>query len=225
MNSSNEGEPATKKQRVTPSKVIDKVIASILALGQPSSAVAVHKYCKEMWGYDNIKTIRKLFKERGDGALEAVTAHKCWVTGVERNPEPVQPSVSIEETREGEGNPVESGDVVVINYSLALAAAPTTVVEKGKGFDFTVAAGTHCAKLLSPNLDLLCSLTQIHSPPCGLGDVIKGMDAGVKGMKLGARRKIQVPWSLGYGKRGSKPDIPPEADLIFNIELVAHTST
>ena len=53
--------------------------------------------------------------------------------------------------------------------------------------------------------------------------MIKGMDAGVKGMKLGGKRVIRVPWSLGYGKRGSKPDIPPEADLVFTIELIMHT--
>eukprot|EP00039_Didymoeca_costata_P010584 m.142751 g.142751 ORF g.142751 m.142751 type:complete len:61 (-) comp14887_c0_seq2:14-196(-) len=48
---------------------------------------------------------------------------------------------------------------------------------------------------------------------------MKGMNAGLKGMKKGEKRTIKVPWQLGFGKRGSKPDIPPEADLIFKIAL------
>ncbi|KAI8613515.1 hypothetical protein BC830DRAFT_1052311, partial [Chytriomyces sp. MP71] len=52
------------------------------------------------------------------------------------------------------------------------------------------------------------------------GEVIKGFDQAVLGMRVGARRIAQVPASLGYGKRGSPPEIPPSADLIFDITLV-----
>ncbi len=53
----------------------------------------------------------------------------------------------------------------------------------------------------------------------GEGEVIKGLDAGVLGMRVGGRRTVTIPSSLGYGKRGSKPDIPPNAVLIFDITL------
>eukprot|EP01101_Sappina_pedata_P006114 TRINITY_DN2959_c0_g1_i1.p2 TRINITY_DN2959_c0_g1~~TRINITY_DN2959_c0_g1_i1.p2 ORF type:complete len:308 (-),score=166.26 TRINITY_DN2959_c0_g1_i1:130-1053(-) len=53
----------------------------------------------------------------------------------------------------------------------------------------------------------------------GIGEVVKGMDLGVEGMKEGGKRRIVIPSALGYGKRGAGKDIPPNADLIFDLEL------
>ncbi|KAJ3297620.1 hypothetical protein HDU79_002794 [Rhizoclosmatium sp. JEL0117] len=51
------------------------------------------------------------------------------------------------------------------------------------------------------------------------GEVIRGLDQGVIGMRVGSKRIVQIPASLGYGKRGSPPEIPSNADLVFEIEL------
>ena len=53
----------------------------------------------------------------------------------------------------------------------------------------------------------------------GAGDVIKGWDRGIKGMRVGGRRKLFVPPKMGYGMKGSAPDIPPGATLHFDITL------
>ena len=53
----------------------------------------------------------------------------------------------------------------------------------------------------------------------GAGEVIKGMEA-IVGMQVGGRRKLVIPASLGYGRRGSAPDIPPGAILCFDITLL-----
>jgi FKBP-type peptidyl-prolyl cis-trans isomerase len=97
--------------------------------------------------------------------------------------------VEIEEKKEGEGECVENGDNVVIAYKGSLTNG--VKFDSGKDFKFEV----------------------------GAKDVIKGMDRGVLGMKVGGRRLIRIPSALGYGKRGSAPDIPPDSDLIFDITL------
>ena len=56
--------------------------------------------------------------------------------------------------------------------------------------------------------------------PLGVGRVIKGWDQGVQGMKVGGQRTLIIPSSMGYGKRGAGNDIPPNATLVFDVELM-----
>ncbi|TMW68719.1 hypothetical protein Poli38472_006187 [Pythium oligandrum] len=105
----------------------------------------------------------------------------------------VHKGVTIEETAVGKGQPVQRGKKVSILYRGRL--------ENGKQFD----ANQNRKKPFSFR----------H----GIGDVIKGMDIGIEGMRAGGKRTITIPGHLGYGRQGAPPSIPGNATLIFDIEL------
>lgn len=58
----------------------------------------------------------------------------------------------------------------------------------------------------------------------GAGQVIKGWDQGIPGMKVGGKRKLTIPWQDAYGEKGSPPSIPSKAALKFDVELLEITA-
>jgi FKBP-type peptidyl-prolyl cis-trans isomerase len=102
----------------------------------------------------------------------------------------------------GAGDLAESGKDVVVHYTgwLFDAAAPDN---KGRKFD---------------------SSRDRNDPfafPLGAGHVIQGWDQGVVGMRVGGQRRLVIPPELGYGARGAGGVIPPNATLVFDVELLA----
>ena len=95
----------------------------------------------------------------------------------------------------GEGVEAQDFNKVVVNY--------TGKLEDGSVFDSSLKPGR-----------------EPFTFTLGVGSVIKGWDMGVKGMKVGGKRKLKIPAELGYGAKGAGNVIPPNATLIFDVELL-----
>jgi FKBP-type peptidyl-prolyl cis-trans isomerase len=101
----------------------------------------------------------------------------------------------------GTGDAITAGKIAVVNYTgwLYEAAAKDN---KGKQFDSSLTTG------------------QPFRFPVGAGQVIKGWDQGVVGMKIGESRRLIIPADLAYGDSGAGGVIPPGATLVFDIDLL-----
>ncbi len=99
-----------------------------------------------------------------------------------------------EELTEGEGEAATAGNAVTVHY--------TGWLIDGNKFDSSV------------------DRKDPFSFPLGGGRVIRGWDEGVAGMKVGGRRKLTIPPQLAYGAAGAGGVIPPNATLVFEIELL-----
>jgi len=96
--------------------------------------------------------------------------------------------------RVGNGDVAKEGSHVRVHYTgwLTTGKKFDSSVDAGKPFDFRI----------------------------GNGEVIKGWEEGVAGMRVGGKRQLRIPPGLGYGADGYPPDIPPNATLIFDIKLL-----
>lgn len=103
-----------------------------------------------------------------------------------------------EDHKVGDGTEAVAGKMVDVHYTGWLDDNG----KKGKKFDSSVDRG------------------RPFNFPLGAGRVIKGWDEGVAGMKVGGKRTLMIPANLGYGARGAGNAIPPNANLIFDVELL-----
>ena len=104
------------------------------------------------------------------------------------------PELLIEDIEPGEGESVKSGDTVVVHYvgMLEDGSVFDSSHDRGRTFSFTV----------------------------GKGRVISGWEIGIENMQEGGKRRLTIPPELGYGESGVRGMIPPNATIIFEIEVV-----
>lgn len=102
--------------------------------------------------------------------------------------------LQIEDMIEGPGDEATTGKTAVVHYTgwLTDGTKFDSSLDSGQPFEFTI----------------------------GAGQVIPGWEQGVAGMKVGGKRKLIIPPSLGYGEQGAGGVIPPNATLVFEVELL-----
>ncbi|NIA00277.1 FKBP-type peptidyl-prolyl cis-trans isomerase [Massilia sp. CCM 8734] len=116
--------------------------------------------------------------------------------------EPVLDPLVATDIKVGSGAEATAGSKVFVHYTGWLYK-PMATRQRGRQFDSSLSRGAPLEFVL------------------GTGRVIKGWDQGVLGMKVGGKRTLVIPSYLAYGKRGAPGGgIPPDADLIFDVELV-----
>merc|ERR1711983_102704 len=103
--------------------------------------------------------------------------------------------IQVEDLKEGNGPEAKRGKMVGMYYEGKLKS-------NGKTFDKNLGGKPFKFRL-------------------GAGEVIKGWDVGVDGMKVGGKRRLTIPASFAYGKQGAAPEIPPNATLVFDVECKA----
>jgi len=126
-------------------------------------------------------------------AFFLITRPKELNAPTEQNSQQKMDEVKIEVLQQGTGDAVsKNGDQLTVNY--------TGTFENGTQFDSSVGRAPFTFTL-------------------GAGQVIKGWDLGMLNMKVGEKRKLTIPYSLGYGENGYGP-IPAKATLLFDVELL-----
>jgi hypothetical protein len=208
----------TSTSTATPKSVLEKIVRAVRQ--QPPSGAtggvsrqAITKYLKAEFDYDNANAVKVALKRGVSTGVLVQTGQSFRVKDdpvrqpevVPGDEEPLQiinvkskAKAKVKGSTETKANMndetaaimrAERGDVVTVNYIGTLKDG--TQFDAAKSFTFML----------------------------GAGDVIKGWDQGLIGMTVGSKRKLVVPSRLGYGKRGSSPDIPPNATLHFDITM------
>ncbi len=133
--------------------------------------------------------------------LSLLFASICLPTLAGAEPPVSPPELVITDLVVGEGEAIAAGSTAVVHYTGWLFD-PAAEDGKGAKFDSSLDRG------------------QPFRFPLGAGRVIGGWDQGVAGMQVGGQRRLLIPPQLGYGSRGAGGVIPPNATLLFDVELL-----
>eukprot|EP00854_Cymbomonas_tetramitiformis_P006000 gene6000-7212_t len=170
---------------------LDKIEVAIRAL-KDRGGQALAKYLKSEFDFANTVALKKAFKTGVDSGRLLQRAQSFTLPGLEFADATGDDTTKQEDLKLGKEDASEAtvGATVTMKYVGTLLSGER--FDAASKFTFTL----------------------------GAGEVIKGWERGVPGLRVGGRRRLTVPPKEGYGKRGSPPEIPPDATLVFDITLL-----
>jgi len=143
---------------------------------------------------DTVKTVSQDVKKTSEPTAQPQKESQTTTTNSNNEKKPME--LEIKTTKEGTGTRViKSGDTISVHYTGKLTDGTKfdSSVDRGTPFEFTI----------------------------GQGMVIQGWEKGFLGAKVGEKRTLTIPSEMGYGARGAGASIPPNATLIFDVEVMA----
>ena len=174
-----------------PKTVLDKVVDAIKTLAEPGGASrpGITKCVQSLHGEVSPALLKKALAQGVKKGVLVQTGQRFSVVGMVIAPR-AEESVTKTVLKEGSGAAAGEGDTVDMAY-VGTLSSDGSQFDRAAHFQFQL----------------------------GAGEVIKGWDKGIAGMRVGEKARLEVPSKLGYGGRGAGPEIPPHSDLVFLVTL------
>lgn len=188
-----------KKKKNLPHPAVLKagefIVPTIIALALISSIIMVYTVMKPAEDQPTSETdISQLTTEEIQELIDS-SQEDSKSPSKTTEAQPTDVSVKVTILKEGSGSSAKTGDTLTVHY--------TGTLTDGSKFDSSY---DHPGQ-------------EPFDVTLGAGQVIPGWEQGLLGMKVGEKRKLEIPYQLGYGEAGFGP-IPPKADLVFEVELL-----
>ena len=190
-------------------KVVDslqmKIVNSIVQ-GDVIKSIKIIRKGKEAKKFDAYKKFEEVSSKIVEDRKSKELAFQTEMNKYKAKAKELKSGLKIYIRKQGKGRKPKKGQVIITNY--------TGLLETGKMFDSSIEVDAKKGGVFNPRRPY-----GKFEFPVGVGKVIKGWDEGFLNMNVGTKAILFIPSELAYGKRGAGGVIPPNADLIFEVEL------